>query len=190
MGHALMENRNGLILDAVLTPADGHAERVAALAMVEPFADRPTRVTLGADKGYDASDFINELRSMNVTPHVAAKAQRSALDRRTTRHAGYGKSEVQEADRGGVRLDQDRRRPAQDEVPRRGSRWLGLHLGRRRLQHHPHPETDSRKMIKASSTLRRGDPDRPMGGRRTELQHEILDHCPERAAYASSSAAC
>jgi transposase len=93
MGHALMENRNGLILDAVLTPVDGHAERVAALAMVEPFADRPTRVTLGADKGYDASDFINELRSMNVTPHVAAKARRSALDRRTTRYAGYAASQ-------------------------------------------------------------------------------------------------
>ena len=93
MGHALMENRNGLILDAVLTPADGHAERVAALAMVEPFADRPTRITLGADKGYDASDFINELRSMKVTPHVAARGRRSALDARTTRHAGYAASQ-------------------------------------------------------------------------------------------------
>jgi transposase len=92
MGHALMENRNGLILDAVLTPVDGHAERTAALIMVEPFADRPTRITLGADKGYDAGDFVNELRAMNVTPHVAAKASRSALDGRTTRHAGYAAS--------------------------------------------------------------------------------------------------
>jgi len=92
MGHALMENRNGLILDAVLTPANGHAERTAALIMVEPLADRPTRVTLGADKGYDASDFVNELRSMNVTPHVAAKDKHSALDGRTTRHAEYAMS--------------------------------------------------------------------------------------------------
>jgi len=89
MGHALMENRNGLVVEACLTRADGHAERVAALAMIEPRADRPGRITLGADKGYDAEDFVNELRSMNVVPHVAAKAKGSAIDGRTTRHAGY-----------------------------------------------------------------------------------------------------
>jgi len=92
IGHALMENRNGLVVDARLTPADGHAERVAALAMIEPRADRPRRITLAADKGYDAEDLVNELRSMNVTPHVAAKAKGSALDGRTTRHAGYAAS--------------------------------------------------------------------------------------------------
>ena len=54
MGHALMENRNGLVVDACLTRADGHAERIAALAMIEPHADRPRRITLAADKGYDA----------------------------------------------------------------------------------------------------------------------------------------
>lgn len=54
MGHALMENRNGLVVDACLTEADGQAEREAALAMIEPRADRPDRITLGADKGYDA----------------------------------------------------------------------------------------------------------------------------------------
>ena len=93
MGHALMENRNGLVVDACLTHADGHAERNAALAMIEPRADRPVRITLGADKGYDAEDFVNELRSMNVTPHVAAKAKGSAIDGRTTRHAGYAVSQ-------------------------------------------------------------------------------------------------
>jgi hypothetical protein len=93
MGHALMENRNGLVVDACLTEADGHAEREAALAMIEPHADRPGRITLGADKGYDTEDFVNELRSMNVTPHVAAKAKGSALDGRTTRHAGYAVSQ-------------------------------------------------------------------------------------------------
>jgi transposase len=93
MGHALMENRNGLVVDACLTQADGHAEREAALAMVEPRADRPGRITLGADKGYDAEDFVNELRSMNVTPHVAAKKSGSAIDGRTTRHAGYAVSQ-------------------------------------------------------------------------------------------------
>jgi transposase len=93
MGHALMENRNGLVVDACLTEADGHAEREAALAMIEPRADRPGRITLGADKGYDAEDFVNELRSMNVTPHVAAKITGSALDGRTTRHEGYAVSQ-------------------------------------------------------------------------------------------------
>jgi transposase len=93
MGHALMENRSGLIVDACLTEASGHAERVAALAMIEPRADRPGRITLGADKGYDTEDFVNELRSMSVTPHVAAKVVGSAVDRRTTRHAGYATSQ-------------------------------------------------------------------------------------------------
>ncbi len=95
MGHTLMENRSGLIVDACLTGADGHAERVAALAMVEPRADRPRAVTLGADKAYDAEDFVNELRSMNVRPHVAQNdnGRRSAIDRRTTRHAGYAQSQ-------------------------------------------------------------------------------------------------
>ena len=93
MGHALMENRNGLVVEACLTHADGYAERNAALAMIEPRADRPVRITLGADKGYDTQDFVNELRSMNVTPHVAAKAKGSAIDGRTTRHAGYAISQ-------------------------------------------------------------------------------------------------
>src|SRR5882757_2299526 len=93
MGHALMENRNGLVVEACLTRADGHAERNAALAMIEPRADRPVRITLGADKGYDAEDFVNELKSMNVTPHVAAKDKGSAIDGRTTRHAGYAVSQ-------------------------------------------------------------------------------------------------
>jgi transposase len=91
MGHALMENRNGLVVDACLTEANGHAERIAALHMVEPRADRPTPITLGADKAYDAEDFVNELRSMNATPHVAQNmnGRASAIDGRTTRHAGY-----------------------------------------------------------------------------------------------------
>jgi transposase len=93
MGHALMENRNGLVVDACLTEADSHAEREAALAMIEPRADRPRRITLGADKGYDAEDFVNELRSMNVTPHVAAKVSGSAIDGRTTRHESYAASQ-------------------------------------------------------------------------------------------------
>ena len=95
MGHALMENRSGLVVGACLTRADGHAERVAALALIEPHAHRPRSITLGTDKGYDAEDFVNELRSIRVTPHVAQNRsrRRSAIDGRTTRHAGYGVSQ-------------------------------------------------------------------------------------------------
>ena len=93
LGHALMENRCGLVVDACLTRADGHAERLAALVMIEKRADRPRAVTLGADRGYDTADFVNELRSMNVRPHVAQRLRGSAIDRRTTRHPGYGASQ-------------------------------------------------------------------------------------------------
>jgi transposase len=95
IGHGLMENRSALIVDTRVTTADGHAERIAALAMIEPRADRPRSVTVATDKAYDAEDFVNELRSMNVRPHVAQNisGRRSAIDRRTTRHAGYGQSQ-------------------------------------------------------------------------------------------------
>ena len=90
MGHALMENRNGLVVDAWLTrPTAMPSGRGAAYGRA---ARRPpTRITLGADKAYDAEDFVNELRAMNVTPHVAqnTNGRSSAIDGRTTRHAGY-----------------------------------------------------------------------------------------------------
>ena len=94
LGHALMENRSGLLVDARLTRADGHAERIAALAMIEPHAERPRAITLGGDKGFDAAAFVNELRTLNVRPHVAQNTtRRSAIDGRTTRHAGYEASQ-------------------------------------------------------------------------------------------------
>ena len=95
IGHTLMENRSGLIVDTRLTAADGHAERNAALSMIEPRADRPRAISLGADKAYDAEDFVNELRSKNVRPHVAQNTsrRRSAIEGRTTRHPGYGMSQ-------------------------------------------------------------------------------------------------
>lgn len=83
-------------MDARVTRASGHAERVAALAMIEARSDRPRAVTLGADRGYDAEDFANELRSMNVRPHVAQNLARrggSAIDGRTTQHRGYDTSQ-------------------------------------------------------------------------------------------------
>jgi IS5 family transposase len=95
IGHGLMENRSGLLVDACLTRADGHAERVAALHMIEPLADRSCTITLGADKAYDAEDFVNELRSMRVRPHVAQNnnGRSSVIDGRTTRHGGYAISQ-------------------------------------------------------------------------------------------------
>jgi len=95
IGHGLMENRSGLIVDARLTRVSGHAERLAALDMVQHVADRPCAVTLGADRGYDAADFVEELRGLNVRPHVAqnTSGRRSAIDKRTTRHPGYAKSQ-------------------------------------------------------------------------------------------------
>jgi len=94
MGHALMENRNGLIVGAVATRASGHAERLAALHLLEPHADRSQKVTLAGDKGFDTQDFVAELREINVTPHVAqnTNGRRSAIDGRTTRHPGYAVS--------------------------------------------------------------------------------------------------
>lgn len=94
MDHALTENRNGFVVEATLTLTDGSAERRAAIDMLDaldPGSER--RITLGADKGCDASGFVAELRRMCVTPHIAAKAKGSSVDGRTTRHAGYALSQ-------------------------------------------------------------------------------------------------
>ncbi len=94
VGHVLTENRNGMVVDARLTQATGKAEREAALDMLKQKAVSKT-VTLGADRGYDAAEFIDELRDINVTPHVAQNNtnRRSAIDARTTRHDGYAVSQ-------------------------------------------------------------------------------------------------
>jgi hypothetical protein len=96
MGHALMENRNGLVVGTVTTHASGHAERLAALMLIEPYADGPQPVTPGADKGCDSGDFVMERRDKAVTPHVAQNQSRrcSAIDGRTTRHPGYALSQA------------------------------------------------------------------------------------------------
>ncbi len=90
-GNLLVENRNGLIVNAMAWEANGTAERDTALVMLEQIAGTQ-RVTVGGDKGFDTADFISECRHMQVTPHVAQNDGRrggSALDQRTTRHAGY-----------------------------------------------------------------------------------------------------
>jgi transposase len=94
LGHVLMEHCSGLIVQATVTPADGHGERDAALMMIEGVPGRH-RITVAADKGYDTRDFVAGLRAMTVTPHIAqhATGRRSAIDERTTRHAGYAISQ-------------------------------------------------------------------------------------------------
>ena len=94
MGHVLMENRHGLVVDATLTLATGTAERDAAAAMLTTIPTR-RRATLGADKAYDTRDFVARCRALAVTPHVAQNTsrRRSAIDARTTRHAGYAISQ-------------------------------------------------------------------------------------------------
>jgi hypothetical protein len=94
MGHALAENRHGLVVKADASEANGTAERKTAIAMVHAHAPGSTRrLTLGADKAYDAKGFVTELRQMCVTPHVSAKALSSAVDARTIRHEGYRQSQ-------------------------------------------------------------------------------------------------
>jgi len=91
-GHVLMENRHGLAVDGCVTQATGLAERETALAMAR---NLPPGATLGADKGYDVAGFVDALRALGVTPHVAQHTtrRRSAIDGRTTRHGGYGVSQ-------------------------------------------------------------------------------------------------
>lgn len=94
LGHGLMENRHGLLVKTRLTLAEGTAEREAALDMTREMAGRK-RLTLAGDKNYDTGDFVRRLRGMNVTPHVAQNTtnRSSAMDARTTRHAGYALSQ-------------------------------------------------------------------------------------------------
>lgn len=90
-GNLMIENRHGLVVDTELLQCNGTAERDAALLMAERL-EGTERVTIAADKGYDTKDFVQELRGMDVTPHVSQNHKRpggSAIDRRTTRHVGY-----------------------------------------------------------------------------------------------------
>jgi transposase len=101
MGHVLMENRNGLAVEATLTRATGTAEREATLAILDRCKPRH-RITLGADKAYDVTAFVEDLRSRQVTPHIAINGRvskrgvvrKTALDGRTTRHSGYQVSQI------------------------------------------------------------------------------------------------
>jgi len=92
IGNLLTENRNGLVVDALLTQASGYAERSAAVTMLAKAArKRGARITAGGDRAYDTKDFVMTLRQLEVTPHVAQNTTKrsSRIDQRTTRHPGY-----------------------------------------------------------------------------------------------------
>jgi transposase len=102
MGHALMENRHGLVVGGGVSLASGMAERGAALELVDSRPRRSTRrITLGADKAYDVRQFVKDLRGRSITPHIAidghltktGKRRKTAIDQRTIRHAGYAVSQ-------------------------------------------------------------------------------------------------
>jgi len=96
LANALMENRNGLIVDLRVEPATGYGERVGALAMLDEHVPDLDGITLGADAGYDTADFVSACRGRGITPHVAQtrdKRRRSAVDGRTVRHSGYNVSQ-------------------------------------------------------------------------------------------------
>ena len=110
-GHVLMENRNGLVVDSVVTQATGRSEREAAIEMLTRIPG--ARLTLGADKAYDTKGFVADLRALWVIPHVAQNITRkggSAIDARTSRHPRLrGQPGHTQTHRGGLRLGKDRR---------------------------------------------------------------------------------
>src|SRR6201993_3126530 len=95
IGNALTENRHGLVVEAELGSATGTIEREAAMTMVVRRSPGSRRLTLGADKAYDVHEFVDDLRDLNVTPHIAQNTtnRSSAIDARTTRHPGYAISQ-------------------------------------------------------------------------------------------------
>lgn len=106
MGHALMDNRHGLVVGGMVTQATGKAEREASQAMLRVKAKSAIgRITVGEDKAYDTADHVANLRDIGVTPHVTqnnaetktGKRRRSAIDGRTTRHPGYAMSQSRRA---------------------------------------------------------------------------------------------
>ena len=161
LGHVLMENRNGLCTDVMLTQATGRAEPEAALEMVvrstEPLCKR---VTLGADKGYDRGEFHIALVENGVVPHIAQKERLHPLDRSTHDRTERipDQSAQAKASRGDLRLGQDGRRDGQDSIPGSGASGSATGHDDERVQPGPHGEvgtfTDLIDMPELSSLSR------------------------------------
>ena len=146
MGHALIENRHGLVVQADATQATGKAEREAALAMIDrhdPGSER--RLTLAADKGYDTSDFVADLQA--EVRDAARRREGQGLGHRRPHDAARGlqsQPAQTQAGRGGLRLGQDHRRDGEGESARTGARALQVHVRDGRLQSDPHAEAAGR----------------------------------------------
>ncbi len=139
MGHVLMENRSGLIVAATLTKATGTAEREAAEAMIVRHSPGARRITLGADKGFDAAAFVADMRALNVTPY-RTEHQRTTFRGRRPYHAARrlsGEPAEEKAYRGIVRLGQDDRWARTPDAPRCQKTRLQVHSHNGRLQSNP-----------------------------------------------------
>ena len=143
-GHVLMENRNGLIADVEVLQANGTAERDAALVMIEALPG-DHQITVGADKNYDTKDFVAEARNLHATPHVAQNIharRNSAIDGRTTRHAGYRISQVKRKRvEENLWLDEDGGWDAETAASGLALSGVDVHLRGSRLQHGTHSES-------------------------------------------------
>ena len=128
-----------------LTRVSGHAERLAALDMIEPRADRPEAITLGGDKGFDAADFVMELREINVTPHIARNIEPPFRHRRPDDPSSRLCREPahSQAHRGGLWLDEDHRWLQKNKISRDRKSRMGLHPCSRSLQPDPAAKVDS-----------------------------------------------
>jgi len=144
-GNLLVENRNGLIVSSLVWEATGTAERDAAMAMLQDVPGSE-RVTVGGDKGFDTAEFVRECRNMRVTPHVAQNLGRrggSAIDGRTTQHAGYRISQKkEEAHRRVFRLAEDDCAITQGAPSRNVEGGLDVYLCLRGLQLGAHAKPD------------------------------------------------
>ena len=137
LGNLLMDNREGLAVAAQVSIATGDAETLAALELVEELEQRAARITVGADKLFDNEAFVEGMRLMEATPHVAQNTtrRRSRIDARTTRHAGYAvRPGEAEADRGNLRVAEDSGADAQAAASGSCGDRVALHLRGRRLQ--------------------------------------------------------
>jgi transposase len=143
LGHLVIENRHGLIVDAMASTADGRAEREVATVLLHEHVKRRgwRQRSVAADKGFDTREFVADSRELGVTPHVAqntARAGGSAIDQRTIRHASYAKSQHSPAaDRAGVWLAENDRVAAEGETPWPLERPLARVLRGRRVQPAP-----------------------------------------------------
>ena len=146
LGHALVENRNGLIAAAMVTHADGYAERDAALLMLaEKQEGRSRRITVGADKAYDTKDFVSTVRELNVTPHVTKNDKGRCQQPGPQNHAPARlchQPEPPMADRKGIRMAEANRPAAPGQVARAGESGLAVRLQLRGAQPDPAAATD------------------------------------------------